>query len=125
MNPSTTAKKPAQVQTEKGEPAKREYRWIPTSWEAASPEDKMLVTMREAGGSWSTIQRKWEDMTGTEVGASTLPRRYNRIIANCAHLAEGDVRGDVRIIISVYFQCLSVKRLAHSKKPQNIRIFEV
>lgn len=106
------------VKTEEGDDRKRFTRRIPTSWEEASPEDQMLITMKEAGEGWLSIRTAWEHMTGTETGSSTLPIRYSRIIAHRTHLAEGDVR----TIISGYPQCLSVKRLARSKS-QHSRIF--
>lgn len=98
MKPINKTKQAAPVKIDKNdEIAKRDYRRIPTSWEEASPEDRMMITMREAGASWPSIQRAWEPMTGTEVGPSTLSSRYSRIIAHRTHPAEGDVR----IIISV------------------------
>lgn len=67
-------------------------REIPTSWEVAGPEDRMVFTMRQAGFSWASIRKAWKEMMGAETGILTLPIRYSRIKRNMDHLAEGDVR---------------------------------
>lgn len=41
-------------------------REIPTCWEYANPEDKMLVNMKEAGDDWATIRAAWKQMTGQD-----------------------------------------------------------
>ncbi|KAN0077804.1 hypothetical protein V8E54_006108 [Elaphomyces granulatus] len=58
---------------------------IPTSYETASMEDRMLLHMKEVEmKSWSEIRTQWEAMTGTKVGNSTLSTRYIRIKAKLA-----------------------------------------
>lgn len=69
----------------------RDYRRIPKSWNEAASEDKLLITMRDAGESWPVIKRARKEISGTEVGVSTLPNRYSRIIAHRTHTAEGNV----------------------------------
>ncbi|KLJ11352.1 hypothetical protein EMPG_13375 [Blastomyces silverae] len=66
-----------------GEKAKIGTRPLPTSYENASPEDKMLLRMKgEENKSWAEIRQAWEDVTGEKVGGSTLSTRYIRIKAN-------------------------------------------
>ncbi|KAK2798934.1 hypothetical protein FQN50_008665 [Emmonsiellopsis sp. PD_5] len=56
---------------------------MPTSYENASPEDRMLLRMKdEEGKPWGEIRAAWEEMTGEKVGGSTLSGRYARIKAN-------------------------------------------
>ncbi|KAK2748623.1 hypothetical protein FQN55_004176 [Onygenales sp. PD_40] len=58
-------------------------RAMPTSYENASPEDRMLLRMKdEEGKPWGEIRAAWEEMTGEKVGGSTLSGRYARIKAN-------------------------------------------
>ena len=64
---------------------------ISTSLDTVTPEDKMLLKMRDDGENWSAIRAAWKDMTGILPGASTLPNRYNRLKANLMVLKEGDV----------------------------------
>lgn len=64
---------------------------ISTSLDTVTPEDKMLLKMRDDGENWSAIRAAWKDMTGIQPGASTLPNRYNRLKANLTVLKEGDV----------------------------------
>ncbi|EEH11707.1 conserved hypothetical protein [Histoplasma capsulatum G186AR] len=66
-----------------GEKAKVGARAMPTSYENASPEDRMLLRMKdEENKSWGEIRQAWEEMTGEKVGGSTLCGRYGRIKAN-------------------------------------------
>lgn len=65
---------------------------LPTSYENASPEDKMLLRMKdEENKSWADIRKAWMDMTGDEVANSTLSGRYARIKANFMTFPEEDV----------------------------------
>ncbi|PGG97395.1 hypothetical protein GX51_07365 [Blastomyces parvus] len=67
----------------KGEKAKVGARALPTSYENASPEDKMLLRMKdEEKRTWAEIRQAWENITGEKVGGSTLCIRYSRIKAN-------------------------------------------
>jgi hypothetical protein len=73
-------------------PAKAGMRPMPTSWENASEEDRMLLRMKdEENKPWAEIKEAWEKMTGEKVGGSTLSGRYGRIKANFVILSEGDV----------------------------------
>ncbi|OJD24832.1 hypothetical protein ACJ73_03804 [Blastomyces percursus] len=66
-----------------GEKAKVGGRAMPTSYENASPKDKMLLRMKdEENKSWAETREAWEEMTGEKVGGSTLCIRYARIKAN-------------------------------------------
>lgn len=64
---------------------------ISTSLDTVTPEDRMLLKMRDDGENWSAIRTAWKNMTGILPGASTLPNRYNRLKANLTVLKEGDV----------------------------------
>ena len=64
---------------------------IPLSWETATPADRMMIALKEAGEPWSAIREAWMEETGQKVGASTLPRRYSRIRAQMMHWKDGDV----------------------------------
>ncbi|KAK2756800.1 hypothetical protein FQN54_005246 [Arachnomyces sp. PD_36] len=56
---------------------------MPTSWDNASPEDRMMLRMKdEEGKGWAEIREAWNAMTGESVGGSTLSGRYGRIKAN-------------------------------------------
>ena len=72
--------------------AKVTQRPLPTSYENASPEDKMLLRMKdEENKSWADIRKAWEDLTGDKVGNSTLSGRYARIKANFVTFHDEDV----------------------------------
>lgn len=76
-----------------GEKAKVGARAMPTSYENASPEDRMLLRMKdEENKSWGEIRQAWEEMTGEKVGGSTLCGRYGRIKANFVVFTPEDVR---------------------------------
>lgn len=65
---------------------------MPTSYENASPEDKMLLRMKDdENKSWAEIRQAWEEMTGEKVGGSTLCGRYGRIKANLMDFTPEDV----------------------------------
>ncbi|OJD18313.1 hypothetical protein AJ78_01626 [Emergomyces pasteurianus Ep9510] len=66
-----------------GEKGKAGSRPMPTSYENASPEDRMLLRMKDDENKpWAEIRQAWEVMTGEKVGGSTLSGRYGRIKAN-------------------------------------------
>ncbi|KAL8814349.1 MAG: hypothetical protein Q9223_006415 [Gallowayella weberi] len=48
---------------------------LPAKWSEATPADRNLVAMKEAGKSWNEIRVEWYKMTGQETAASTLPNR--------------------------------------------------
>jgi hypothetical protein len=74
-------------------PKKIEMRPMPTSLETASPEDRMILRMKdEEGKSWAEIREAWNAMTGDKVGGSTLSGRYARIKANLVVFKKDDVR---------------------------------
>ncbi|KAI5301908.1 hypothetical protein KEM56_001234 [Ascosphaera pollenicola] len=67
---------------------------IPTTIDEASPEDKMLLRMRDEGRSWAEIREAWANATGTKVSTGKyLNMRYARIRANLTVVDEEDVRG--------------------------------
>ena len=79
--------KPASEKTKKAE-----MRPMPTSYETASPEDRMLLRMKDdEGKGWAEIREAWEAMTGDKVGGSTLSGRYARIKANFVVFKKEDV----------------------------------
>ncbi|OAX77441.1 hypothetical protein ACJ72_08260 [Emergomyces africanus] len=66
-----------------GDKGKAGARPMPTSYENATPEDKMLLRMKDdENKSWAEIRQAWEEMTGEKVGGSTLCGRYGRMKAN-------------------------------------------
>ncbi|KAL1955244.1 hypothetical protein VTO42DRAFT_8903 [Malbranchea cinnamomea] len=72
-------------------PAKVGQRPLPTSYETASEEDKMLLRMKdEEGRSWAEIRQAWGKLTGDKVGNSTLSGRYARIKANFVVISDDD-----------------------------------
>jgi hypothetical protein len=72
---------------------KAEMRPMPTSYESASPEDRMLLRMKDVEGKgWAKIREAWEAMTGEKIGGSTLSGRYARIKANFIVFKKEDVR---------------------------------
>jgi hypothetical protein len=64
---------------------------IPMSKEEASPADLMLLKRRDEGMSWREITAEWNQMTGQNLGNSTLPNRYLRMMAMWSVWKEGDV----------------------------------
>ncbi|DAA75565.1 TPA_exp: Uncharacterized protein A8136_1639 [Trichophyton benhamiae CBS 112371] len=67
----------------KGTPSKAGKRALPSNFDEASEEDKMLLRMKdEENKPWSEIKTAWEKATGETVGGSTLSNRYQRIKAN-------------------------------------------
>jgi hypothetical protein len=65
---------------------------MPTSYDNASEEDKMLLRMKdEEGKGWNEIRKAWIAMTGETVGKSTLSGRYGRIKANFVVFKKEDV----------------------------------
>lgn len=82
-NDDTSPSKKAK--TTKGSPKKAAVIPIPTSLEAAGPEDRMLLRMKEEEGcSWKEIAAAWESMAGNKVPTASLSTRYIRIKANLA-----------------------------------------
>lgn len=56
---------------------------IPTSLEAAGPEDSMLFRMKEVEGrAWGEVSAAIEAMTGTKSNIGSLKSRFNRMKAN-------------------------------------------
>lgn len=65
---------------------------IPTSYEEASEEDRMIIRMREKEGKgWAEIRQVIEDITGVKLGGTTLQNRYTRVKANFVVFEETDV----------------------------------
>lgn len=63
---------------------------IATSVEELSVQDRLLLTMKDAGKSWSDIIAAWKDATGDTPGKSTLPNRYARLKANITQMKQED-----------------------------------
>lgn len=53
-------------------------------------QDRLLLTMKDAGKSWSDIIAAWKDATGDTPGKSTLPNRYARLKANITQMKQED-----------------------------------
>lgn len=65
---------------------------IPTSYEDATHEDKMIIQMREVEGkSWAEIRAVVGKRTGASFGASSLQIRYSRMKANFIVISEEEV----------------------------------
>lgn len=63
---------------------------IATSVEELSVQDRLLLTMKDAGKSWSEIIAAWKNATGETPGKSTLPNRYARLKANITQMKPED-----------------------------------
>lgn len=64
---------------------------MPTSWAEAGVADRMLLSMRDSGEDWAKIRKQWNEVTGSDTAASTLPTRYSRLKASMTVLEDGDV----------------------------------
>ncbi|KAA8646911.1 hypothetical protein EYZ11_007536 [Aspergillus tanneri] len=65
---------------------------IPTCLAAASPEDKMILRMRdEEHRGWAELTKAWIDATGIKVGGTTLRMRYTTMKNNFVSVSEEDV----------------------------------
>lgn len=58
---------------------------IPTSYEEAGLEDRLIIEMRERDGKqWLGITAAIEEITGTKSGNTIMKNRYAHMKANCA-----------------------------------------
>ncbi|KZZ87057.1 hypothetical protein AAP_06003 [Ascosphaera apis ARSEF 7405] len=64
---------------------------VPTCLEEASPEDRLIITMKEQGHSWGEIRAAWEKLTGVKVSNQYCSVRHHRIKANFTVIDERDV----------------------------------
>lgn len=72
--------------------AGRKTRPIPTSYETASDEDKMILRLKDQENrSWAEIAHAWTEMTGEQTKVKSLSTRYIRIKANLAVLSKEHV----------------------------------
>ncbi|KAJ9200594.1 hypothetical protein DTO164E3_1352 [Paecilomyces variotii] len=87
-------------------PVKKAKATIPTSYEEAGREDRLLLQMKDKENkTWSEIREAWFGLTGVQVGGSTLPIRYARLKANfitftpddCAKLFEAKKEVDDKL----------------------------
>lgn len=84
----------------KGTPSKRSGALgpIPTSYEEAGEEDRLLIKMKEVEGKpWTAIQNALEEMTGSKIGAG-LSMRYSRMKANFVVFAKEDVGASLLLL---------------------------
>lgn len=73
---NTTPSKKAKVTPGKAIP-------IATSYEAAGPEDRMIIHMKDVENrNWAEIEAAWETMTGIKPSKGSLSTRYRRLKAN-------------------------------------------
>ncbi|EEP81402.1 predicted protein [Uncinocarpus reesii 1704] len=64
---------------------------IPTSYDAACEEDKMLLRLKDQENkTWAEIASAWKEMTGEAAKGTTLSTRYMRIKANFIVLSKED-----------------------------------
>ncbi|KAF2817190.1 uncharacterized protein BDZ99DRAFT_564967 [Mytilinidion resinicola] len=84
---SSAAKK---VKNEDGTPSGRKgTKKIATTLDELTTEDRLLISMRDEGKSWSDIADMWARETGAPPGGkSTLPNRYSRLKANLAQVSD-------------------------------------
>lgn len=65
---------------------------VPASYEEASPEDRMILRMKETEGKgWGEIQKAIEEVTGSNFVGSTLRVRYMKLKANFVVFEREDV----------------------------------
>lgn len=65
---------------------------VPASYEEASPEDRMILRMKETEGKgWGEIQKAIEEVTGRNFVGSTLRVRYMKLKANFVVFEREDV----------------------------------
>ncbi|KAI5307259.1 hypothetical protein KEM56_001553 [Ascosphaera pollenicola] len=74
--PSTPMPMPMPIPKWKSKP-----RAYPRSFSEASPEDRMLLKLKDQGFAWREIAGSWEAMTGCKTNTATLSRRYRRLKA--------------------------------------------
>lgn len=85
----TAPDSPTPVKKAKATPEKRT---IPTSYEEAGREDRLLLQMKDKENkTWSEIREAWFGLTGVQVGGSTLSIRYARLKANFVTFTPNDV----------------------------------
>ncbi|KAL4957181.1 hypothetical protein BDW69DRAFT_180833 [Aspergillus filifer] len=63
---------------------------IPTIFAAAGTGDRLILSLRDAGKSWTEINKTFSETTGIKVGQSTLRMRYNSMKGNFAVIDEAD-----------------------------------
>ncbi|KAJ9267191.1 hypothetical protein DTO195F2_424 [Paecilomyces variotii] len=84
----TAPDSPTPVKKAKATPEKRT---IPTSYEEAGREDRLLLQMKDKENkTWSEIREAWFGLTGVQVGGSTLSIRYARLKANFVTFTPND-----------------------------------
>ncbi|WEW57033.1 hypothetical protein PRK78_002492 [Emydomyces testavorans] len=67
----------------------KKARPIPTSYETACEEDKLLLRLKDQENkSWAEIATAWTEMTGEATRTTTLSTRYLRMKANLAVLSK-------------------------------------
>ncbi|KAE8144505.1 hypothetical protein BDV25DRAFT_145550 [Aspergillus avenaceus] len=72
-------------------PVKKSLGPIPTSLDAASEPDKMILRMRDVQGkNWGEITKAYIERTGTKIGNSTLRMRYTTMKANFTDMSGED-----------------------------------
>lgn len=72
--------------------AGKKGRPIPTSYENACDEDKMLLRLKDQESkTWSEIAAAWTGMTGENTKGTTLSTRYMRIKASLAVMSQEHV----------------------------------
>ncbi|KAJ9300875.1 hypothetical protein DTO271G3_2039 [Paecilomyces variotii] len=76
----TAPDSPTPVKKAKATPEKRA---IPTSYEEAGRDDRLLIQLKDnENKTWSEIREAWIRMTGIQVAGGTLQNRYARLKAN-------------------------------------------
>ncbi|KAL3471827.1 hypothetical protein BJX99DRAFT_236649 [Aspergillus californicus] len=74
-----------------GTPARATLAKISTSLATATPEDKMIIALRDEDKlAWTEITKVFFAKTGIQVGGSTLRMRYNTMKANFVSISEED-----------------------------------
>ncbi|OCK79715.1 hypothetical protein K432DRAFT_443679 [Lepidopterella palustris CBS 459.81] len=63
---------------------------IATSIAELSTVDRLLLSMKDSGKTWSEINEAWKAATGETPGKSTLPNRYARLKANITQMKAED-----------------------------------
>ncbi|KAL4960693.1 uncharacterized protein BDV14DRAFT_204439 [Aspergillus stella-maris] len=73
-----------------GTPTRATLPPIPTTFAAAGTGDRLILSLRDAGKSWTEINKTFSETTGIKVGQSTLRMRYSSMKGNFAVIDEAD-----------------------------------
>ncbi|KAL4792851.1 hypothetical protein BDV19DRAFT_391814 [Aspergillus venezuelensis] len=73
-----------------GTPTRATLPPIPMTFAAAGTGDRLILSLRDAGKSWTEINKTFSTTTGIKVGQSTLRMRYSSMKGNFVVIDEAD-----------------------------------